>query len=120
MVSIVNNVDAHQRTKRQVWKQFWSDKEILALALLASDVNEHLEDFSLVLRIHSLVDFIDTAKGNAGQMLETQSIDSNGNGSFAARLNVTIQGLEFLIVAILNADLNSIVCVISLKVKILK
>lgn len=82
--SIVNDGDCHELVVWQVGKKLWCDEEVLALATAACDVDEHLEDFSLVLGVHSLIYLIDTTKRNARDVLETQRVNSNGNCALAA------------------------------------
>lgn len=69
--SVVNDTDCHQVAVRKIRQQFWCDKEILTLTLLAGDIDEHLEDLSFVLRIHSLINLVYTAKRYICDMLQT-------------------------------------------------
>lgn len=80
----MNYRDCHELVVWQVGKKLWRDEEVLALATAASDVDEHLEDFSFVLGVHALIDLIDTSERNARHVLETQSVNSNGYCAFAA------------------------------------
>lgn len=84
VLSIVNDGDCHELVVWQVGKKLWCDEKVLALATAASDVDEHLEDFSLVLGVHALIDLIDTSERNTRDVLETQRVNSNGNCAFAA------------------------------------
>lgn len=47
------------------------------------------------------------------QVLQAQCVHSNCNGTFTARLHMTIQHLQLLIIAILNANLNAIVGIVA-------
>lgn len=64
MLAVVHHRDSHQLVEGQVLQEFRRHEEVLTLIGTACDVDQHLEDFAFVFRIHSLIDLVDTVMIN--------------------------------------------------------
>jgi hypothetical protein len=90
------------------------DEKILRPPLPAGLVHQHVEDFSLIPRVHALIDLIHAPKRHMADVLQRQRVHRNGHRSFAARLHIPVQCLQPLLVAILDANRNAVVLVVVL------
>lgn len=99
----------------QIAQKLRSDEEILALVGLACDIDEHLEDFSLVFRIHALIDFVNTSERNASHVLKAESVNGYGNSSLSSRLNETSESSKFLVIPVLDTNGDTVVCIVALR-----
>lgn len=99
---------------RQIGLQFRCDVEELRLSWLSHMIDQHLEDSTFIVWIHSLIDFVNTTERHLWQVLQRQTVNSNGHGTFTARLYKSIQCSQFFSVSILYANLDAILLIISI------
>ena len=67
-----------------------------------------VEDESLVVCVHALVDLVDHAEGRVGHLLQAQQVEHGGHGFLAAALGGAAQGLQRRALAEGHRDENAI------------
>ena len=87
--------------------QLWRDEEALRGLLLGALFADALEDSTLIIGIHALVDLVDDAEGDHGMLLQAEHEDHDGQGLLASRLKVA-QVHELRAFAELDHDVQSV------------
>lgn len=113
--SVKDDMHSYLIVKVQLGQQFGCNEEILRLAGLGCLFDQHIEDFALVGRVHSLVDLVDTPEWYVRYLLQRKRINGNGDSSFPSGLYIPVERLYLFIVTILDANLNAIFLVVELQ-----